>query len=892
MSFSPCGDRVGLLIRGKGREQAAVGRAMLALAVASVPFLVHATLLFGGAGLPTTLNKAFQGIGIVLWAIFILECVRRYRQPLVLEGHQTEPKIAWALWAVAGLSNLVWTALGMLPVDHVLVEQLFYNLPLLGLVLYPIGLILQSGTMKHMRFGLAAIDALTVSLATSVVVWHILFAARWKAVQVPVASDFVLITALLLVTANTFTGLFGLFGSKEDPRGQTLAKGAVFSTFAIGAAIGLLAAVRWNSEAPIDPAAYGSLYAVAGLILGQCVRCSTRAHNSDIAGFDFGKFRFFGMQFAELQWYVPFCCLFFASLQIAVSDWMLNGHINVLGHPEFGVLVALIIIRQIAVIGENRRLNETLDSTNRSLNEMVDYLRSLSRFTSAINESLDVKTVMDLSAKHALEIMSCDAVSVSIDGEDLEVTRPKGEEREVVLALIRQAKRAVALPVQLVEFDAEGEEFFATVIEVDLQEEGKARFTAVRKGRKFVHSELHLLNGIAEEVGKALHNARVHASALDAADRDAVTGLLNHRAFHIRVQTEMEKCEVLNIPMSVAMIDLNNFKLFNDTYGHLAGDAVLRHVADAFVAEAPEGVLTARYGGDEFGLAWPGHTDEDLEMLSEAIKDHIEKHPFEVAGNKVPVTLSFGIACYPIDGASRHDLLNVADRNLYEIKQAGGGIRRASMAERENRALRSQASFETVDALVSAVDNKDRYTRKHSEDVTEYALWIAEEIGMSEDAMRAVRRAGLLHDVGKIGVPDSILRKPGKLTPEEVEIIQRHPRLGELIVRAIPGLEDVIDGVRSHHERWDGAGYPDQLRGDEIPLMGRLLAVADAFSAMTTDRPYRKGMPITEALNRIEEGTGSQFDPKMASAFMDAARERLADKIESELGSPAIPKAA
>lgn len=892
MSFSPCGDRVGLLFVGKGSETTALSRTMMLLAVAAVPFLIHALSLFAGVQLPLGVNRGFQVVGLAIWALFIRECMVRFRSPLELSSGETEPKAAWLLWSVAGISNLAWTGLGMFETDGTLGEQLLYSLPLLGLVLYPIGLVMQTGVVKGVRFGLAAIDALTVSLATSIVVWQLLFAAKWKAIQVPVPNDFVLIGMLVLVTANVFTGLFGLFGSKSDPRGQTLAKGAVYSTLAVSLAVGFLANLRWTSSAPVDQAAYGSLVGVAGLILGQCIRCSKRAHHSDVSGFDFGKFRFFGVQFSELQWYMPFCCLFVASLQIAVSDWLQNGHINVIGHPEFGVLVALIIIRQIAVIGENRRLNETLDSTNRSLNEMVDYLQSLSRFTSAINESLDVKTVMDLSAKHALEIMNCDAVSVSIDGEDLEVTRPKGEEREVVLALIRQAKKALSLPVQLVEFDSAGEEFYATVIEVDLQEEGKARFTAVRKGRKFVHSELHLLNGIAEEVGKALHNARVHASALDAADRDAVTGLLNHRAFHIRVQTEMEKCEVLNVPMAVAMIDLNNFKLFNDTYGHLAGDAVLRHVADAFVAEAPEGVQMARYGGDEFGLAWPGHTDEDLEMLSEAIKEHIERNPFEVAGNKVPVTLSFGIACYPIDGASRHDLLNVADRNLYEIKQAGGGIRRASLADRENRALRSQASFETVDALVSAVDNKDRYTRKHSEDVTEYALWIAEEIGMSEDAMRSVRRAGLLHDVGKIGVPDSILRKPGKLTPEEVEIIQRHPRLGELIVRAIPGLEDVIDGVRSHHERWDGGGYPDQLRGDEIPLMGRLLAVADAFSAMTTDRPYRKGMPVTEALKRIEEGTGSQFDPKMASAFLDAARERLVDKIASEEGHAPVQKAA
>ncbi|MER3496721.1 MAG: diguanylate cyclase, partial [Armatimonadota bacterium] len=309
--------------------------------------------------------------------------------------------------------------------------------------------------------------------------------------------------------------------------------------------------------------------------------------------------------------------------------------------------------------------------------------------------------------------------------------------------------------------------------------------------------------------------------------------------------------------LSLAMIDMNNFKLFNDTYGHLAGDQVLRQVAEALSIETPQGGHLARYGGDEYAAALPGCGEGEMVELAERARERLLSIGFvDPNGTKVPIELSFGIAGFPSDATFRHDLINIADQNLYEAKASGGGIRWASDHERQNRALRAHASFETLDALVSAVDNKDRYTRKHSEDVTEYALWIADALGYSEDAKRTIRRAGLLHDVGKIGVPDSILRKPGQLSAEEFEIVQRHPRLGELIVSAIPGMEDIVDAVRSHHERYDGGGYPDRLAAEMIPVIGRLLAVADAFSAMTTDRPYRKGMAMGEASARLLAGIG------------------------------------
>ena len=176
--------------------------------------------------------------------------------------------------------------------------------------------------------------------------------------------------------------------------------------------------------------------------------------------------------------------------------------------------------------------------------------------------------------------------------------------------------------------------------------------------------------------------------------------------------------------------------------------------------------------------------------------------------------------------------------------------------------------FTMLDALVAAVDNKDRYTRRHSEDVMQYSLQIARTLGLDTEAQRTIEMAALLHDVGKIGVPDAILRKSAQLTHEEFETVKLHAGLGAIFVSAVPGLEGTLDAVRHHHERWDGGGYPGGLVGEETPLPARLMAVADAYSAMTTDRPYRKGMAPAKARAILEAGAGSQWDPACVQAFV------------------------
>ena len=233
---------------------------------------------------------------------------------------------------------------------------------------------------------------------------------------------------------------------------------------------------------------------------------------------------------------------------------------------------------------------------------------------------------------------------------------------------------------------------------------------------------------------------------------------------------------------------------------------------------------------------------------------------------QLPLTASAGICAFPLDADSVTGLLSIAAMTLGEAKGSGGDAVRVAEAAGATPAFTK--SFDILQGLVIAIDTKDRYTKRHSEDVTRYADFLADRLGLGSELRQAIHVAGLLHDVGKIGIPDQILRKPAKLTAEEMEAVQQHVALGHMIVRDLPHLELVKAGIQFHHERWDGRGYLDRLEGAQIPLIARLLAVADAFSAMTTSRPYRKGVPVDEGLTRLEDSVGTQLDEELVRAFV------------------------
>ncbi|MBV9467656.1 MAG: diguanylate cyclase, partial [Abitibacteriaceae bacterium] len=401
--------------------------------------------------------------------------------------------------------------------------------------------------------------------------------------------------------------------------------------------------------------------------------------------------------------------------------------------------------------------------------------------------------------------------------------------------------------------------------------------------------ERELLDALALEVGAALQNAQLYQEAVRLADRDGLTDLLNHRVIQQQLSVNLARAQRSSSDLAVIIMDMKNFKFFNDTYGHQVGDRVLQTVSRCLRDACRVTDILGRYGGDEFIALLPDTDIQGTITVCSRIAARVEKEGYQQAndGRRIPIALSFGAAFFPQDGDSALELLAAANSNLEEAKNANAPllVQRTPVEEaQELRRLKDASvggAFGVLDALVTAIDNKDHYTRRHSEDVTHWATLMARELDFSEETQRAVRIAGLLHDVGKIAVPDSVLRKPGRLNDDEFNIMQQHPVFGALIVKDVPNLEEVLGGIRHHHERYDGKGYPDKLKGETIPMMGRLLAVPDCFSAMTTERPYRKALSWHEATSEIERGKSTQFDPVMANAFL-AVIARLLEEQKSQ----------
>jgi diguanylate cyclase (GGDEF)-like protein len=361
---------------------------------------------------------------------------------------------------------------------------------------------------------------------------------------------------------------------------------------------------------------------------------------------------------------------------------------------------------------------------------------------------------------------------------------------------------------------------------------------------------------------------RQTAALVEATRRDPLTGTLNHGALVAELALEIERARDAGRPLGVALVDIDNFRLLNDNHGHRAGDDALLAVVEELGRCMPDAIAMGRYGPDEFLLVASAETVVDLEPAIDRLRTALADLSLQFeATERLPVTVSAGICTFPDHGASVTLLLAATARTLEEAKASGGDTVRVAGAPESSEA--AAAGFDVLHGLVLAIDTKDRYTKRHSEDVARYSAFLAQRLGLDPEFVGSIHVAGLLHDVGKIGIPDPILRKPGRLTAAESEVVKQHVALGDMIVRDLPDIEIVRAGIRHHHERWDGAGYLERLEGEEIPLIARILAVGDAFSAMTTTRPYRKAMSVREALTRLEDASGTQLEETLVRTFIE-----------------------
>ncbi len=354
---------------------------------------------------------------------------------------------------------------------------------------------------------------------------------------------------------------------------------------------------------------------------------------------------------------------------------------------------------------------------------------------------------------------------------------------------------------------------------------------------------------------------------IDSTQLDPLTGTFNHGALVDAVARSVDEARKEGTPFAVALVDIDNFRLLNENYGHAAGDRALVTVVELFGRDLPADVILGRYGPDELLLIAPAGEIAALGVLLEGARTALADHALQFdTSERLPLTVSIGVCTFPDHGESVTDLLTTTALTLQEAKASGGDAIRFAGQQAEPEP--QTRTFDVYQGLIVAVDTKDRYTKRHSGDVARYSVFLAEQMNAEPEFVQTIRVAGLLHDVGKIGIPDHILRKPGKLTSEEYEIVQQHVVLGDLIVRDLPDVELIRAAVRHHHERWDGTGYVDRLAGTDIPYIARILAVSDAFSAMTTTRPYRKALDVSEALRRLEDAAGTQLEEELVVAFV------------------------
>jgi len=378
---------------------------------------------------------------------------------------------------------------------------------------------------------------------------------------------------------------------------------------------------------------------------------------------------------------------------------------------------------------------------------------------------------------------------------------------------------------------------------------------------------------------------------------DPKTGTFNFRYFEHNFYKEFEFAKNNSNPLSLMIIDIDYFKSVNDAYGFVSGDKVLRQLADLIKTEIRSTDTIIRYGGEEFAIVMPDTNFPRAHNIAENIINKVSGETFGDYKAKIKITVSIGLCSYPKEDVSTSkDIITKAEQALSLSKEKGGNnvyvfpykiirdengkkheIIELSVENKKEQKLTfkdKKSLMEFVNALANTVKAKDYYTQEHSELMSKVAVELARRLGMPDAEIETIKLGAMLHDLGKIGINESILLKPGKLTNEEYELVKQHPQIGAEIVRTVHALKDTLPLILYHHERFDGSGYLKGLKAEEIPIGARIIGIADVYQALRSDRPYRKSYSKEEALEIIKEGSGKQFDPKLVDALLELAKNK------------------
>lgn len=447
----------------------------------------------------------------------------------------------------------------------------------------------------------------------------------------------------------------------------------------------------------------------------------------------------------------------------------------------------------------------------------------------------------------------------------------------------------------------------------------------------FSEEDVRLLHTLADLISVALHNALTLQKAQEQAITDGLTGVKTHRFLMEALSAEWKRATRTSRHFSVVLIDLDRFKFVNDFYGHLEGDLVLHRVGQVLEQNCRRSDVVARYGGDEFVILMPETDASQAVQIAEKLRPAISEDPLL---REKTITASFGIASFPLHGSTPQELIQVADASMYISKHDGGNIvstadhcdaaenkkwkrevleaylgvtlkrlfstgpeafseirerlhqfaASLSPADLEQQSADGYAQAEglfgnlppalidTVTSLALAIDSKDHYTQGHSQKVAAYAALMADALGLKEEEVDEIRLGALLHDIGKVGIPEQILGKRGPLNPDEWEKMKEHVIYGDRMLEPLRTISHIREMVCHHHEMFDGSGYPSGLVGDQIPIGSRIIAIADAYDTITSDRIYKKARTPAAAFEELERCAGSQFDPELVRVFIKAVQ--------------------
>ncbi len=392
-------------------------------------------------------------------------------------------------------------------------------------------------------------------------------------------------------------------------------------------------------------------------------------------------------------------------------------------------------------------------------------------------------------------------------------------------------------------------------------------------------------------LARAFNNvARAFFQVEARASHDRLTGVPNRETLMAALVAEVGRSVRYSKPLSVAFLDIDRFKPINDLHGHQSGDAVLRQVATLVADHIRSSDIVGRYGGEEFMMILPETESLEAVALAEQLRNLVMATPLAIAGGqRITVTISIGIAGGRGEELKVDRLVDQADQAMYSAKSLGRNrtylyrglddeapVRRAPISP-EHRAAATAigqwASASATQALASILAPQPNHRGRPSDMIAALATGLALEMELPDEEIDRIRIASLLHDLGKLAVPSYILDKPSSLAPGEWQTVGEHPRIGQMILEHASSLREAIPIVLHHHERYNGGGYPYGLRGAEIPVGARIVAVADAYHAMVHERPYKEALTHDEALAELERNAGTQFDPAVVRAFAELYRE-------------------